>query len=83
MNPELAKKISDKIAALPENEQEMVLEYIESRIEMRSRIERDKRPIWEILTEMSDVIPLEEWEKLPSDGSVNHDHYLYGAPKRY
>jgi hypothetical protein len=83
MNPELAKKISDKIATLPEDEQEMVLEYIESRIELRSRTERDERPIWEVLTEMSDAIPLEEWEKLPSDGSVNHDHYLYGAPKRY
>jgi hypothetical protein len=27
-------------------------------------------------------IPESELEKLPSDGAVNHDHYLYGAPKR-
>ncbi|QYO63620.1 hypothetical protein [Leptolyngbya sp. 7M] len=26
-------------------------------------------------------IPAEEWDKLPHDGSINHDHYLYGAPK--
>jgi hypothetical protein len=25
--------------------------------------------------------PPEEWEKLPSDLSINHDHYLYGTPK--
>jgi len=27
-------------------------------------------------------IPPEELEKLPSDLAINHDHYLYGAPKR-
>lgn len=27
-------------------------------------------------------VPAEEWEKLPADGAINHDHYLYGAPKR-
>ncbi len=27
-------------------------------------------------------IPAEEWQKLPTDGAENHDHYLYGAPKK-
>lgn len=27
-------------------------------------------------------VPPEEWEKLPTDGAINHDHYLYGSPKR-
>jgi hypothetical protein len=26
------------------------------------------------------VLP-EEWDELPHDGSINHDHYLYGSPK--
>jgi len=26
-------------------------------------------------------VPAEEWAKLPHDGAINHDHYLYGAPK--
>ena len=26
-------------------------------------------------------VPTEEWDKLPHDGAINHDHYLYGAPK--
>ena len=26
-------------------------------------------------------VPPEEWDKLPHDGAINHDHYLYGAPK--
>jgi hypothetical protein len=26
-------------------------------------------------------VPAEEWQKMPRDGSINHDHYLYGSPK--
>lgn len=26
-------------------------------------------------------VPAEEWQKTPQDGSINHDHYLYGSPK--
>jgi hypothetical protein len=26
-------------------------------------------------------VPAEAWEKLPHDGAINHDHYLYGSPK--
>lgn len=31
--------------------------------------------------EIQSKVPVEEWEKLPHDASINHDHYLYGAPK--
>ena len=31
--------------------------------------------------EIQAQVPSEEWNKLPHDGSVNHDHYLYGSPK--
>ena len=27
-------------------------------------------------------VPAEEWDKLPRDLAANHDHYLYGTPKR-
>lgn len=26
-------------------------------------------------------VPQQEWDKLPHDGSINHDYYLYGTPK--
>jgi hypothetical protein len=41
-----------------------------------------KRPIWEVIAERVQQIPEEELEKLPHDGAENHDHYLYGAPKK-
>ena len=38
----------------------------------------------EFLSEVQGIqaqVPAQEWDKLPHDGSINHDHYLYGAPK--
>jgi len=35
----------------------------------------------ERVKEIQAQVPTEEWEKLPHDGSINHDHYLYGSPK--
>jgi hypothetical protein len=82
MESDLEKKLSSKIATLSAKDKEAVLEYVESRI-ARGTEKEGARPIWEVIAEISEEIPIEEWEKLPSDGSVNHDHYLYGAPKRY
>jgi hypothetical protein len=45
-------------------------------------LENDSRPIWEIIVEISSTVPVEEWDKIPEDASVNLDHYLYGAPKK-
>jgi hypothetical protein len=51
--------------------------------ERRVLSEEDKeRPIWEVILERVDRIPVEELEPMPPDGSVNHDHYLYGAPRQ-
>lgn len=38
--------------------------------------------IVEHMAEVTANIPPEVWEKLPTDLAANHDHYLYGAPKR-
>ncbi|NJO43024.1 MAG: hypothetical protein HC769_16940 [Cyanobacteria bacterium CRU_2_1] len=35
----------------------------------------------ERVKEIQAQVPAEEWDKLPHDGSINHDHYLYGASK--
>jgi len=40
------------------------------------------QPIWERILERSAAIPDEEWAKLPADGAEQHDHYIYGTPKR-
>jgi len=39
-------------------------------------------PIWEACIEASLDIPDEELDLLPIDGATQHDHYIYGTPKR-
>lgn len=41
----------------------------------------DTRPLLDKILEISASVPPEEWAKIPSDASINLDHYLYGAPK--
>ena len=39
-------------------------------------------PIWERIAERVADVPPEELAKLPTDGASQHDHYIYGTPKR-
>jgi Arc/MetJ-type ribon-helix-helix transcriptional regulator len=41
-----------------------------------------ERPIWEDILELTADVPDEEWDKLPPDLAEQHDHYIYGTPKR-
>jgi hypothetical protein len=40
------------------------------------------KPVWELFEDASREIPDEELDRLPTDGSLHHDHYIYGTPKR-
>jgi hypothetical protein len=40
------------------------------------------KPIWEQFIEASLDIPDDELDRLPTDGATQHDHYIYGTPKR-
>jgi len=40
------------------------------------------KPIWEVIEEENRSIPPEVWDSLPTDLSEQHDHYIYGTPKR-
>jgi hypothetical protein len=42
----------------------------------------DTRPIWEVIPELMSSVPDEVFESLPRDGASEHDHHLYGTPKR-
>jgi Arc/MetJ-type ribon-helix-helix transcriptional regulator len=39
-------------------------------------------PVWQRFQNASRSIPEEELSTLPPDGASEHDHYLYGTPKR-
>lgn len=40
------------------------------------------RPIWDEIQDLTADVPEEEWDKLPTDLAEQHDHYIYGTPKR-
>lgn len=84
MSANLEKAILDKIQSLPDERQLEVLALVDKMLleEQEPAASKNSRPIWEIITELSSEIPLEEWAKLPTDGAEQHDHYLYGSPKR-
>jgi Arc/MetJ-type ribon-helix-helix transcriptional regulator len=39
------------------------------------------KPIWEVFQDLSATVPDEVWDRLPTDLSDHHDHYIYGTPK--
>jgi Arc/MetJ-type ribon-helix-helix transcriptional regulator len=41
-----------------------------------------QKPIWKEIEEIIASVPEEEFLKLPVDGAEQHDHYIYGTPKR-
>ncbi len=40
------------------------------------------KPIWEVIEDENRSIPQEVWDALPADLAEQHDHYIYGTPKR-
>ena len=84
MAANLESTIQEKVKALPPEKQQRVLSLVEKMLS-ESDVAQERvalRPLWEIAQEISSQVPLEEWEKLPADGAEQHDHYLYGSPKR-
>ena len=41
-----------------------------------------KKHIWDVAAELVAEIPAEDLACLPVDGAAQHDHYIYGTPKR-
>jgi hypothetical protein len=39
-------------------------------------------PFWKTFTNEVHALPDDVFNRLPADGASEHDHYLYGSPKR-
>ncbi len=78
MQNDLSKVVAEKVAVLPIEKQQEVLDFVKS-IEEK---EPQKKSLFEKLADIRERVPEEVWEKLPTDGAENHDHYLYGAAKK-
>ncbi len=80
MSANLQHTIQEQIRVLSEEEMQQVLNFVNS-LRKENAVSQVK-PISAIFEDLSSEIPLDEWRELPSDGAENHDHYLYGAPKK-
>lgn len=75
MQTEVTEKIVEKIKVLSAEQQEKVLEFVET-------LDVPKKTIWDKLDERLKNVPPEEFAEIPADASQNINHYLYGAPKK-
>jgi hypothetical protein len=75
MQTDVVEKIAEKVKVLSAEQQEQVLEFVEN-------LKPQKRTPWQIWQEQLKDIPEEELDKIPTDASINLDHYIYGAPKK-
>lgn len=73
------KQPTQRLPLVPPSRDSITQEDIDDAL---ARPDASVRPIAEIFEELSSQIPLEEWAELPTDGAEQHDHYLYGLPKR-
>jgi hypothetical protein len=75
MQTDVVETIAEKVKVLSAEQQEQVLEFVEN-------LKPQKRTPWQIWQEQLKDIPEEELDKIPTDASINLDHYIYGAPKK-
>ena len=78
MSVNLENTIQEKLRSLPPEKQQQVLDFVE-RLQERST---SRRTLGQVIDEHFQTVPPEEMDELPTDASVNLDHYLYGAPKK-
>lgn len=77
MQTDVAQEIFNIVRILPAGKQKIILEHAVKLVDSEP-----PESIWDRIIERGKSIPDEVWEELPRDGSEQHDHYLYGSPKK-
>jgi len=79
MSSEIEKVVIEKLRALSPEQQRDVLDFV---VKLTKQSSVSRMAIWDEIDEIVRQAPPETWDDVPADGSVNVDHYLYGAPKK-
>ena len=86
MAANIEEKLIEKLRALPEGQQEEVLKFVEDLAGVEIRADNGhpagRVAIWDKIEEIMRDVPDEVLASIPTDGSINVDHYLYGASKK-
>jgi Protein of unknown function (DUF2281) len=74
-------QILTTLQQLPQAQQQQVLDFVEF-LAQKSAMEPAPKSVWEKIDDRLSAVPDAVWETVPTDGSYQHDHYLYGTPKQ-
>lgn len=74
----LRQEVIQEMETLPEDQLREVLRFIES----LRQAPQSSRSIEEKIQAIVDEAPDDIWKNVPADGAEQHDHYIYGAPKK-
>lgn len=62
--------------------EELVAEAVRHYVSDRPVAAAPRRRSWDVAAELRASVPEEQWAEVPRDGAAEHDHYIYGTPKR-
>lgn len=86
MAANIEDEVIEKLRVLPESQQAEVLRFVEDLADVEAKPDNGHAdgcvPIWDKIQAIMRDVPDEVLASIPPDGSINVDHYLYGAPKK-
>jgi hypothetical protein len=86
MAANIEEKVIEKLRVLPEDQQAEVLKFVEDLAGLETKADNGhpggRVAIWDKIEEIMRDVPDEVLASIPTDGSINVDHYLYGASKK-
>jgi hypothetical protein len=86
MAANLEDELIDRVRALSADKQQEALRLLDTlaggALSEPNGTGVDRRSIWDVVEEVNAGLPADTWDSVPTDGSINLDHYLYGAPKQ-
>ena len=86
MAANVEEKVIEKLRGLPEDLQAEVLKFVEElagpEVQADNGQPASRVAIWDKLEDIMRDVPDEVLASIPTDGSINVDHYLYGGSKK-
>jgi hypothetical protein len=85
IRPEVQAELARQAAAQGRPIEAIAADLLEDAVHLPADVyaaERPPEPFWKKFTRRIHGLPDEVFQGLPADGASEHDHYLYGSPKR-
>lgn len=80
----LLQQAIDRVQTLPDDDQDRVARLMLEAANAAPEAHEDEQvPFWKRAVELMKDVPNEELDRLPTDGATEHDHYIYGTPKKH